>query len=1510
MKKIALVILSCLILNQLNAQLNVNEMNGLLDNYDELCEYVYTNQTVKEDEFFMKKFARHDFWWQHRAGADGGYDQYPKALIDFVNRSQTKQINSQEWENQGPRNLGQNGPNIGRANSIWINPIDPTNIKIGSASAGLWETNNSGVNWTCLTPHIPGGVSQFIVHPTDSDIVYGILDLHLNGLYHHYGGFGIFVSTDGGANAQLKLPEVYRATAGVKDIKFKPGDPSIVYALAGDKVYISSDSFENYTAIDINGSGNTTFFEDIAFSSTYPNIGYAYSTTQLYKTIDGGYTWTDVYSSMPEDLGATWELEGQSHLITDNLSEIFVKLYYGRVGRNIMNVIDDKIYLNRHIIELEGSTYKVKKQVSISDISPLGDLDFDKIHYDQYFEPLCIKKAQNGIIYFTYQYGIYSYNPITNTFSTYNLGYNHADIRDLESYGSNDYNVITANDGGITYYTGINNKQYINGDICISEVHGHAILKTNKEFARVGTHDNGGFYKTDAGWFDPNDGLVEGAVCWQNQSNFNEYAYAVHYTGGQVKRGSTTLKTFYGESVKLGAVFFQDPHDPNSFWKSNGMIFEKYSTTEPGMPLQETINALLNGTDGAILAFAESNPNIMYASIFHRFHPWFCFSRSFDGGQTWDEIGGLVWDDTSYSPYLKTLNRTGLRISDIEVNPTDDNEIWLTFSRFQEDDNVRVIHSTDAGMNWNDITGDLPDIPITQIEYHALTNRLFIGSDIGLYEYNNDLTWSRHSEFPIVPITRMTLNDAFYELSVATYGRGIWTTNLSCANNETEVVIINTNWDNARVMCSNTSVLNSADLTINAETEFAPRKRILVNSGSKLVLNAPVILNGGSNILLKDGSELIINSDQDFSEVLSKLIIEGNAVISVNNSATLKLGNELDLASTNDLKFTGNGTVEFLYDDITIENVQLTGSSGDLVIKANGLVFNVSEFASNNVVFYPEGELTLEETSNINIQNTTFDCTQGTIHINNPNTFTFEDSEVRNAAGIGLKISNTENTVKTISNCDFLNNQVAIQTYGGGLNIEYSSLNNNAIGWEALNMSAACKINDSELKYNTTAAVSYQGYNEATLKVYNRSNIGYNANGVSVSGPLTLEVTCSSIHDNTGFGVKLDDNANIDVYKSFMDNNDVAIDATDLPGGGSLFLNSGYTDLTSNSYAVNGFFMHSNSVRAFYNKWNLSGTSPQQYVDYLTYFRFVDSYGNYIPFSLVDNMPISAVPQCSFPPFPGKAGEETSKSTSDNPKGESLEALVANANQYYKEELYAQASQLYYDILMNHTANLNISEWDVVWYAYLKFQSLSGLIEDYFEMYDILEVQNSLLGKLADRQYDKKLYLNIAKAQSYRISGDFGSAFDHYLFTIDMAKDEDKATVARLMCQMDADQQVVFGNIESDEIRAFVENCTDSYSKKIKVGVSKPKTMQESYMKVNPNPANSSFKISIDLQKKFDNTEVKIVDQHQQVVWHKVVNHNPVEFTVNAKSLGKPGIYFIVITSGGKQIETKRLIVQ
>jgi hypothetical protein len=90
-----------------------------------------------------------------------------------------------------------------------------------------------------------------------------------------------------------------------------------------------------------------------------------------------------------------------------------------------------------------------------------------------------------------------------------------------------------------------------------------------------------------------------------------------------------------------------------------------------------------------------------------------------------------------------------------------------------------VIYSSDAGANWTDFTGSLPDLPVYCIEY---TNEgdAYIGTDAGVYFMDFNMSdWVFFSNgLPMVPVTEVVVNETNGTIKAATFGRGIWQSDL------------------------------------------------------------------------------------------------------------------------------------------------------------------------------------------------------------------------------------------------------------------------------------------------------------------------------------------------------------------------------------------------------------------------------------------------------------------------------------------------------------------------------------------------------------------------------------------------------------------------------------------------------------------------------------------------------------------------------------------------------------
>lgn len=1527
-------------------------------NYDDLVTFMHNNPRSLTDSGTMKRYNRFANWWKDRAGHDGNYNTFFQKLGQYEAYSTTSTNSTQVWESVGPRHVDltiDERSNIGRVNAIWIDPADNNHMLIGSASAGMWETTNGGTNWNCITPNLPGGVSKILVHPTNSSIVYGLLTVHINGFYGHKGGYGIFKSTEGGYNAEKMLPEIYTEHKGVTDICFKPGDPNTVYVLTHHSMYkISGNQVDEFA---INAPDDRSLV-DFGFSEQYPDIGFAYDGIHLYRTIDGGETWSDVSDHTPQDYMAQWS----DSLWSVHKPSVQNGGYYKRNSyyRNQMAVKGNSVYLHRLRVKDSGNDTVVAFELVKS---PMHSMAFNTLfeseeYWDILFHRDCFffEFAPDDKLVLGHIGKISYFDEGTEAFGI--LRNIHADVRDIDFYGNTIHDFISVTDGGVEY----NGVTYICGDLALNEIHGHDIFSKKRDWCHVGTHDDGTFAFNDQNWW--NSGNNEGAVAYQNLENFDTYIDLDAYTPGDVWfRLPNSGKTIFRDGVGMSDHFAVDPHNPNHVWVPQNyhnesaqqcVRFLKYDATNPFAGALEEIFFKHWFGQHFLLRFGHQDPDFMIASAFA---PWgknyLSIALSHDKGQTWTHL-------VNSSPF-EELRSAHLKVSDIEINPGNDNEIWVTMSRFMENGNVRVLHSTDKGATWSDMTSNLPDIPVLQVEYHPISDRLFIGSEVGLFEYNEGSeVWEQHQGFPIVPVTSIHINDIYQDLTVGTYGRGLWRTNLSCATGNDWVVNSNQTWNHDKYMCNNLRISNGATLTLNANLSMSPAAKIIVDENSTLVAKVPLLMNTGTSIVFKPGSRLVVNNTEVELSEYATLVLEGTVNIQLFAGQFINSG-QFEYNANDTLNIMGYGTVDLYAQSNTAQQLNLQGRGGELVFVGRNVVIN-SSVGFSKVVLKPHGELIFD---NYIFPGLNFDCANGTAVFSNMWYKVFENISVTNgeasivnstfsmesqnvfketllslnnvivAGGSGamvlrnsgiklsenvtfkdgtnrygtLQLYRTDSKRTQLSNINFINNKIAVYSYSGSVDILRCTFRWNKTSWKAENMTAASSVNYSNFSDNELGiAIDYAGYNNASLQV-NNSAILNQKQGIIVSGPLTLDLFCNHINQNSMFGVALTKQASLIAKTNDLSGNNKAIVSLGtLDGANHLYIDNGNNHVNSLSYSVSGIWNHGSNLYARQNKWNNSNSSPVWGVDYLMFSRLCLPGVNYSPITIIDDSPMQRAPECLI--FSDKGGPT---SQGEGSKNHHIENLIALADEQYNLGNYKNSADLYYELLMDDM-NLVSENWDDIWYSYLRFQGLSGLIDNYHILFDLNTIQDHLLSVVPEDDYQSKLYLHITKAQTMRLQNDFEGAIDYFNYILSFVNDEDYEQISQLRCQVLVDKQILAGEIMPYELSESLDICiSESLDRKSNINDDDKlhnNNTEGKYMTISPNPASSSVIVIVDLPEEYSNCVLQVVNQQQRILLSKqlMVGHSSIEFNVN--ELEGPGFYFVLIKHDGSIIEANELVVE
>ena len=113
-------------------------------------------------------------------------------------------------------------------------------------------------------------------------------------------------------------------------------------------------------------------------------------------------------------------------------------------------------------------------------------------------------------------------------------------------------------------------------------------------------------------------------------------------------------------------------------------------------------------------------------------------------------------------------------ITRVACDPHNANTIYATVSGFRWDEEApHVFKSTNLGLDWFNISGNLPEMPVNCIAIDPdIQNKLFVGTDSGVFfSEDGGLNWYSLSQgIPNVPITDMKIYNPDRFMVIGTYG--------------------------------------------------------------------------------------------------------------------------------------------------------------------------------------------------------------------------------------------------------------------------------------------------------------------------------------------------------------------------------------------------------------------------------------------------------------------------------------------------------------------------------------------------------------------------------------------------------------------------------------------------------------------------------------------------------------------------------------------------------------------
>jgi photosystem II stability/assembly factor-like uncharacterized protein len=703
-------------------------------------------------------------------------------------------LNLLHWRMVGPSRGG-------RVVAVAGDPVNKLVFYFGATGGGIWKTDDGGIHWRNVSDGFvnTGSVGAIAVAPSDSNVVYaGMGEACVRGNASY--GDGVYKSIDAGktwTNVGLQ------STRSIARVRIHPKDPNLVYVAAlGDPwgpsldrgVFRSKDGGRTWEKILFRD--NQSGAADLIMDPTNPNVIYASTLemqrfpwgfrsagpgTALFKTTDGGNTWTDL-SNRPGLPGGPKGRIGIA--IAPSRPELVWALIDAEIGKKGVYRSDDAGQTWRHLTD-----------------------DAELTMRPWYYHHIFADPKDPNLLY-VLNVGAWKSTDGGEKFEPFRPP--HGDHHDLWIDPEDPRRMIEGNDGGATIsfnggtswstvlnqptaqiYHVVADHQFPYHIYGSQQDNTTMALPSRSDFGRITIED----WETVGGG---EDGYIATNLTDSNIVYAANHHWLTRYDRRtkQVRDISPNPETHYGwgsadinyrfwwtypvstsptnaKTLYVTSQFVHRSTDEGQSWQviSPDLTRHDPKTLEhtPSYGHEETqeywgpITREAYGPEwyATIFAFAESpkNANVLWAGSDDGF-----VQVSRDGGKSWVKVT---------PPDLPEF----ALISVIEPSPHNPAEAYVAATRYKLQDNHPYLYKTsDYGKTWTKIVNGIPDYDFTRVirEDPGRPGLLYAGTETGVYvSFDDGAHWqSMKLGLPVVPVHDLLIKEG--DLVAATHGRGFW----------------------------------------------------------------------------------------------------------------------------------------------------------------------------------------------------------------------------------------------------------------------------------------------------------------------------------------------------------------------------------------------------------------------------------------------------------------------------------------------------------------------------------------------------------------------------------------------------------------------------------------------------------------------------------------------------------------------------------------------------------------
>jgi len=665
------------------------------------------------------------------------------------------------------------------ANVVWVGTGDNSLTRSAYWGDGVYKSTDGGNTWTNMGLRDTQHISRIVIHPSNPNIVWVAALGHLGTPNQER---GVFRTTDGGRTWQKQL--FVNETSGAVDLAIDFRDPNVLYAAMYDAIRLPWKIME-----------------------ARPGGG-------IFKTTDGGAKWEKLANGLPQ--GNTGRIgidicrtkPDVVYAVIDNFN-----LRSGAAQQRDTSFAAPSSYIGGEVYRTDDagrSWRRVSREGQ--DVSRKAGYSFNQLRVDPnnpdrvFITGSNMLQSNDGGATWAGLGGGRTGYPFITTFG---------DFRSFWIDPEDSDHMIATSDGGVSvsYDGGRTSDHFANLKLGEFYAIGVDMEQPYRIFGGLQDHES---------WMGPSDG-------WSGRINIDDWV-STGIGDGMYNEPDPTGRWLYNtqEFGTLGRVDLEartrtiiDPTKPNSPHPFTNVrplgprgasappdsVLYRFNWIAPVRLSPHDHNTIYYGSQFLLRSrdrgdhwevispdLTTNNPdkiNTQNTSIQHCTIVTIAESPA-QAGVIWvgtddgkvqvTRDAGAHWSDTT-AQVTAAGGPEDAWVSRVYASRFEPGTAYITKSRRRQDDfRPMVFRTTDFGAHWTRIVAGLPDVAeaTSIVEDTVNPNLLFLGTSAGVFaSFDRGAHWdSFKSNMGPAPVTDLLVHPREGDLVVATYGRGVWVTNI------------------------------------------------------------------------------------------------------------------------------------------------------------------------------------------------------------------------------------------------------------------------------------------------------------------------------------------------------------------------------------------------------------------------------------------------------------------------------------------------------------------------------------------------------------------------------------------------------------------------------------------------------------------------------------------------------------------------------------------------------------